>query len=117
MRVRAVDANNDWLYGKSKSDYKTNLLALAQNIKTRLQSHLGDCFFATNEGIDWFNLMGGKNTTKLKLDIAAVLLKTDGVVSIIEVSTTVNSQRLITIQYSVNTIYGTLSNQSFNQGV
>lgn len=115
MKVRSVDALNDWEFGKGKSNYKSGLSACAQNIKTRLQSFLGDCFFATNEGLDWFRFMGGKDTIELKLAVAAVILKTPDVISIEEVSTKTDNNRNITITYSVNTTYGRLVNQSITQ--
>jgi len=109
MKVRNIDANNDWEFGKGKSNYKSKIAACAQNIKTRLQSFLGDCFFATDEGLDWFSYMGGKNTAELKLAIAAILLKTQDVISVEEVTTFTNNNRKITIQYSVKTVFGNIN--------
>lgn len=115
MKVRSVDFNNDWEFGKGKSNYKSGLNACAQNIKTRLQSFISDCFFATDEGLDWFKFMGGKDTIELKLAVAAVILKTPDVISIEEVSTRTDNDRRITITYSVNTTYGRLVNQTVTQ--
>lgn len=117
MKVRSVDANNDWEAGKGKSNYKSGLNACAQNIKTRLQSFIGDCFFATEDGLDWFKFMGGKDTIELKLAVAATILKTPDVISIEEVSTNTDNKRRITITYSVNTSYGRLANQNITQEV
>lgn len=115
MKVRGVDLNNDWLFGKGLNDYKTNRNALAQNIKTRLQSFLGDCFFDLSGGIDWFNLLGSKQVLELRLNVASVLLNTQGVQEILEVSSIINQDRNITLTYTVNTVYGTLQD-SINQG-
>lgn len=116
MKVRSVDFNNDWEFGKGKSNYKSAVNACAQNIKTRLQSFLGDCFFSTDSGLDWFKFMGGKNMIELKLAVAATILKTPDVVSIEEVSTSRDNDRAITIKYSVQTVYGRI-NQSITQEV
>lgn len=116
MRVRGLDANGDWLFGKGKSDYKYDQLALAQIIQTRLSSFINDCFFATNDNIDWFTLMGSRNLRDLRLAIAATILNTEGVNSIAELSVDINAERKVTIQYSVLSVFGELSRQ-INFGV
>jgi len=88
MITRAVDGNNDWLFGRSKQDYKVGRDAVAQNIKTRLQSFLGDCFFSLEDGIDWFNLLGSKQTLILSLNIQAVILNTPEVVKLTQIDFT-----------------------------
>ena len=106
MRVRSLDTLGDFSFGKSKSDYKKDSDAVAQLISTRLKSFLGDCFFDLGAGIDWFNLLGSKRMLELKLAISAMILNTPDVTGIIEVSTNLDHNRKVTIQYSVNTIYG-----------
>ena len=108
MKVRAIDTNNDWTYGKGKSNYKSRIEACAQNIKTRMQSFLGDCFYATADGLDWFKFMGGKSTPEFKLAVVAILIKTPDVKSVVEVTVNLNTSRRITLTYSVETIYGPL---------
>lgn len=106
MRVRGIDADNDWLYGKGANDYRQDTLAIAQNIKTRLQSFLGDCFFDVNAGVDWFNLLGAKDLTALKLSIASTILNTEGVVELVQLFFDLNpANRDLSISYAVNTIY------------
>ena len=110
MIVRGVDGNNDWLFGKGKNDYKTEKNAIAQSIATRLQCFLGDCFFALEEGIDWFDQLGGKNTIELKLLISTRILNTYGVTYLNEISVLRNRQRNLTIIYNVDTVYGIVNN-------
>lgn len=106
MTVRAVDDNNDWLFGKGRNDYKSRNSAIAQCIKTRLQSFLGDCFFATEEGIDWFNLLGGKNQLALELAVRATILNTPLVTRLLSSSVELDREtRLITLSYAVETVY------------
>lgn len=105
MRVRAIDIENDWLFGKGQNDYRQNVDAVTQTIKTRLQSFLGDCFFDTGAGIDWFNLLGGKSTLQLNLAIKAVILNTENVTGILELFTLLDSDRTFTVQYRVQTTY------------
>lgn len=105
MRVRSIDASNDWNFGKGLNDYYLNNDAITQNIKTRLQSFLGDCFFATNAGLDWFNLLGSKNILAVQLAVQAAILNTNGVTRIVDFSLTLESNRLLKLQYVVETIY------------
>jgi len=106
MIIRALNGTGDWEFGKGKNDYKRGLNAITQNIKTRLMSFLGDCFFDTTAGIDWFNLLGGKDRLALELAIATTILNTRNVtgLKLLDVSETPN--RRITIRYRVQTTLG-----------
>lgn len=112
MTVRAIDSNNDWTFGKGRNNYKGGILEVSQNIKTRLQSFLGDCFFQNNAGIDWFNLLGSKSILKLRLQISSVILNTANVTEVLEVSFEATENRILTIQYRVNTVYGPTQNSA-----
>ncbi len=105
MRVRTVDAENDWLFGKGRNDYSQDNKAVAQLIQTRLQSFLGDCFFASNEGLDWWNLLGSKNQIALNLAITSVILNTPNVIRLRQLSVSLDEQRNFTVQYEVNTAF------------
>ena len=108
--VRGIDGNGDWLFGKGKNDYKRNNDAVAQNIQTRLQSFLGDCFFAIDQGIDWFNLLGAKNELALTLAVSSIILNTEDVVSIDKLNVDINpNNRNATMQYTVTTVYSTIT--------
>jgi hypothetical protein len=108
MIVRAIDASGDWLFGKGQNDYKRNNQAIAQSIRTRLMSFLGDCFFATTDGIDWFNLLGAKNQVALQLAISAVILNTQNVTGILMIRVQLDEvTRLFSIQYRAQTTYST----------
>lgn len=109
MIVRAIDINGDWLFGKGQNDYRTNNDAIAQNIKTRLSSFLGDCFFDTTSGIDWFNLLGGKDQLVLNLAINAVILNTQDVTGVLQLFSNLSDARVFFVQYKVQTTYSQLS--------
>ncbi len=111
MIVRALSADGDFTFGKGKNNYKKDLDALNQSLKTRLQSILGDCFFALTDGIDWFNLQGSKNELELKLAIAATILNTPDVTELLELSVNLShNTRVITITYEIDTAFGITSN-------
>jgi hypothetical protein len=111
MIVRALDVNGDWVFGIGTSAYLSGNAAIAQDIQTRLSSFLGDCFFDTGAGIDWFNLLGGKDLTALNLAVAAVILNTNNVTGGLQLSVVYNpATRSVTIKYQVQTTYSQLSN-------
>lgn len=110
MRVRAIDVNGNWLYGKGQNDYLRNNAAVAQNIQTRLLSFLGNCFFDLGAGIDWFNFLGSKELIQLNLSVSTVILNTTGVVGLKQLSVVLApGTRLLTVQYQVQTTYSVLS--------
>lgn len=103
--VRAIDVNGDWTFGKGKNDYKTKNNAIAQSIQTRLLCFLGDCFFDTNAGIDWFNFIGGKDEIALNLAISATILNTPNVTGIDQLYIVLSSDRQFSVSYKVQTTY------------
>lgn len=110
MIVRALTITGQWLFGKGKNDYKQNQNAIAQNIQTRLSSFLGDCFFDTTAGIDWFSYLGSKDAVNLGLAINTTILNTDGVTGLLQVFSNLNPvTRVFTVQYKVQTVYSVLT--------
>ena len=108
MSVRAIVDNRDWHFGQSKQSYKIGIEETAQMIKTRVLSFLGDCFFATQEGIVWLNLLGkgAQKEEDLKKSISLVILETPRVLALnkVELIRDRDSRKLI-ISYDVATIY------------
>lgn len=109
MRVRGIDANGDWLFGKGANDYLTANAAVQQNIATRLRSFLGDCFCDLGAGVDWFNLLGAKNETAVTLAVSAVILNTQDVTGLQQLNVALDAARRLTISYRVQTIYSRYS--------
>ncbi len=105
MIERSLDANGDWTFGRGKSNYLTMNRAIGQSIQTRLSSFLGDCFFDTAAGIDWFNFLGSKQKVALQLAIRAVIINTQGVTRLTLLSLTYTAARKISFSYEVETIY------------
>ena len=106
MRVRAIDDNRDWEFGKGRQSYKIDEECVIQMIKTRVLSFLGDCFFAVDEGIDWFGLLdkGFQNENRLEKSIKQTILDTEGVVGINSFDL-IRTGRGLVIKYDVQTIY------------
>jgi len=108
MIIRNLDGNHDWTFGKGRNDYKRNIPAVALNIETRLLEFLGDCFFDMGKGIDWFNLLGSKDQPSLQLAISSVILNTQDVTGLLNLSTNLNpTTRALTVSYEVQTALGT----------
>ena len=98
---------HDWTFGAGKSNYVTENQEIGLNIKTRIMSFLGDCFFATTEGIDWFNLLDYRYRDRLENNVQEVIKNTPGVTAINSVDIITNAARQIRISYDVQTIYST----------
>lgn len=106
MIVRGVDTDGDWLFGKGRNDYKRNRDAISQNIKTRLKSFLGNCFFALNDGLDWPTLLGSKDPAMAKLAISTCILNTTGVTGMKLLTYSLDEQRNLFLQYDVQSVEG-----------
>ena len=110
MRVRALDINNDWTYGKGKNNYLSGMDSIRQKIQCRLKMHVGECWFDLTAGVDWFGLLGGKDLVSLRLSISSTILNTTGVQGITQMTFELDpSTRAVTGTYQVQTIYGLLA--------
>ena len=107
MIIRAIDSSNDWQFGKGTESYNFGVAAISENIKTRLLSFLGNCFFDAAAGIDWFTYFGVPNkSNEIVLRARAVILQSYGVLSVNSISLNAsNISRKATLTYSINTLY------------
>lgn len=105
MSFRNLTGDGDWVYGAGKNSYATENAEIALNIQTRVLSFLGDCFFATDEGIDWFNLLDYNRQAKLENSVKKTILETDGVVNILSLDITQGANRKLILTYDIQTIY------------
>lgn len=115
MRVRAIDENNDWTFGRGLQDYKIEQRAISQNVKTRILSFYGDCFFDETAGIDWFRLLGYGTQELLLMSIKETVVNTEGVTAINDVTVTIDrEQRSFVVKYDIQTIYSRSYIDEFN---
>ena len=79
MKVRAIkkDENNhsEWCFGHSLGDYRYGQTQVIQDIYTALYEWKYNCFFALENGIDWYTRLGFKN----QKDILTVRVPNDKV--------------------------------------
>lgn len=108
MRIRALDKNGDWTFGKGNSNYKNNLKALEQNVVTRIKSFKFDWFLDIQANIDWWNILGQKNNEDLiRSQVYRTVVETDGVTKVTLIDLISDRQtRNLTIRLSIQTIYG-----------
>lgn len=117
MQFRAIDTDGDWLFGKGKNDYFSSSEAVNANIKTRLLSWVGDCFFALADGIDWRSRLEANQKNQLIEEIKSNLLRAFGVVGINSVDAIFDGRtRHITITYDIQTIYSPSFQETIIQG-
>jgi hypothetical protein len=113
-----LSPGGDWSFGAGLNNYAQNNAAVAQDITYTLNELLGNCFFATNRGIDWWGLMGGKSLLAISLAVNTALLGVTGVTGILQTNISLNAQRQCSITYSVQTQYGTLQSVFvYSQGI
>ena len=75
------------------------------DVRTRILSFFNDCFFATTEGIDWFNNLGSKDRDVIILDVTKTINSTNGVRRINSVDFFESASRNLTINYNIDTIF------------
>lgn len=106
MIIRKVDASNDWTFGKGLSDYAVDEAAIEQNIRGRILSWVGDCFFAPDEGVDWRNRLDVNQQANLLQEIKGIILRSYGVIGVISLSGVFNSPtRNDLVTYNIQTIF------------
>jgi hypothetical protein len=114
--VRKTGTNGAWTFGNGTSNYLSGIAQVAQNIDTRLNTFLGECFFATNVGLDWFTFFGtpgASNQLAMNLAVTTTIRNTQDVVGLTQLSITVDAvSRTATIVYQVQTVYGLLNSTS-----
>ena len=111
MSIRAItgiaDAHpGDWTFGQGVQNYLTGAAEINQDIATALKVFLGECFFDTSFGVDWWNLIGGKNATNIVLQCRKVIAARPGVTKITSVTAALDARtRKLSISYNVSTVF------------
>ena len=117
MIIRKLDDVGDWTFGKGFEDYARYEEAIDENIKTRIQSWVGDCFFDIPSGVDWKARLDKGQLNNLTYEIKSLILKSYGVVGVNNIDVNLdNSTRYATITYDIQTIYSPSFISSITQG-
>lgn len=106
MILRQIDADGDWTFGNGRQSFLTGELAIDQDIQTALMCYLNDTFWNTAFGIDWGNLIGGKDQAGIVLQCRQMISTRSGVVKINSVDSSLNrTTRRLDVSYGIDTIY------------
>jgi hypothetical protein len=105
MTFRNLNEKHDWTFGTGQNNYVRDEQEIILNLETRILSFLGDCFFATDEGIDWWNLLDRNKLDKLEYAVQDVIIKTPGVNGINSVDAILGANRKLTLNYDIQTIF------------
>ncbi|MDN7790435.1 hypothetical protein QZM66_22995 [Burkholderia contaminans] len=108
MRVRRLDANGDWTFGRGRADYADRSESVAQRVTTRLRSFRGDWFLDLDHGLPWIERMErGNERDRLEGDIKRQILGTEGVAQTLAFDTSVDVKtRRMTVVVTIRDIYG-----------
>lgn len=109
MIIRNLDASGDWVFGQGVQDYLADEPAIELNAATRLRCFLADAFWATQVGIDWWNLLGSRSPgarAAIVLACRANLAESYGIVRLNAVNAVVDPRtRHLRVDYNVDTIF------------
>ncbi len=105
--IRALDANRDWTFGNGTANYLQGNKAVAQRINSDLLGILGECFWNTIWGINWFGFLGSKNPKGLTLAIQQTILNMTQVTGIKSTQYTLTAERAYSVNWKVQTVYST----------
>ena len=112
--IRALDSDGDWDFGKGKSSYKRDQNAILQDVDTKLNEWLGDCFFAQNSGIDWKTRLSKTNQKNLlDNEIRRLIVAVVGVLKINSFSSDLTN-RDYSANFNITTIYSSNTDLDFN---
>jgi hypothetical protein len=105
MIIRGIGENGEWVFGAGKQNYPRDVLAIMVNLKTRLMVFQTECFWDNGAGLPWYTLLGAKDSAPLLLALRTKILETYGIVGIVALSYAIDTDRNLTVNYTVNTIY------------
>lgn len=118
MIIRNLDKNKDWCFGHGLSDLLSDDDAIMLNIETRLNEWVGDCFFAVQNGVDWYNGLDRGMKEYLDRRIKEIIIESFGVVQVLIYESIIDVRtRKLTINTSITTINSDSVQKSIEIGV
>lgn len=115
MIGRALDSNNDLIINKGQLQLVDEGAETVQHVRTRLLFYLEEWFLDLKAGTPYFQQIFTKpaNLANIESIFKTKILATPGVDRLIEFSMVYEgeSKRLLTVQFSAETIYGTINNE------
>lgn len=106
MIIRATTATGDFTFGNGLQNYFTNEAAIEANIKSKLLSWTGNCYFDLLAGIDWKNRLNTGQQANLVVELKSLVLQCYGVLSIVSFQANFNgATRFDSITMTLTTIF------------
>jgi len=103
---RGLDASGDWQFGQGTESYVQGEQAIGLNIKTRLLSFLGNCFFDMLAGINWFVYFGTPGQQQqILLSVRAVILQSYGVTKVNSVTLNEKENGSMILTFNIFDLY------------
>ena len=104
----------DWCFGNNLQDYGDNLTSTTNNIKTRLQSVMYDCFFDLTAGIDWFNILGNRGQyirDVIEINVRLCILQSLYVLELVDLKI-IEQDRKLKLEYTIKTLFGEITDNT-----
>lgn len=115
MIFRALTASGDWTFGQGIAGYLTLNAAIEMNVKTRILSWKGDCFFSLQDFVDWLGRLDKGQEDHLNQELQQVILSSFGVDRITASDIELNRQtRACLATYTITTIFGQTFSNTLN---
>ena len=103
---RSLDADLDWTWGAGRQNYATLENAINLDVATALKVFLGEIFWATSVGVDWWNLLGSKDEQTIILQTRSTIISREGVQRITSLIPTLDRRtRQLNLTYAIDTKY------------
>lgn len=108
MKYRSLSPDQDYVFGQGAAEILSNTPeAVAQAVKTRLRLATGDWFLDLEEGTPYSTaILGFNKQTVYDAAIQTRILETNGVQSIDAYQSSLDSERALSVQCTITTIYG-----------
>lgn len=122
MIGRALDANNDIFMSRRRIAVVSDGAEVVQHVRSRLLFYLGECSWATNVGVPYFQRIFVKpmNLPQTEAILKSVILKSSNVLKLLDFSMQyTSSNRQLGVAYQAETTYGVIVGATLNtvQGV
>lgn len=112
MTFRNLTPTGDWTFGSGKNNYVKDSQEVALNVKTRVLSFFNDCFFAADEGINYWELLDYNKQEELENKIRSTIIETPGVTEVVQLDLLIGANRTFNVSYIISDIYSQNINET-----
>lgn len=108
MRVRRIDADGDWTFGRGRAGYAATSESVAQRVRTRLQSFFRDWFLDLDHGLPWFAYTEKPaDLPRIEAEVKRCILETQGIDAILAFDMILDRDtRHLVINVTVRDVHG-----------